>query len=121
MRLPRIRDLSRLVALVLVTALAGLASAEPPIPPSPPGNTAPGSRRRKPDSQQPWELFLGNASHQLIAYIYRTRHPANKVYSNNDTIKSILAETGFGDWSLLSAAELAMRPDIIDIDALDVF
>jgi hypothetical protein len=139
MQCPSARDCSRLVGLVLVTAWAGLASAEPPGHPSPPGNTASGSRPsvcenlstqalqgykvpgRKPDSQVPWELFLGNASHRFIAYIYRTRHPTNKVYYNKDTIKRILAEEGLGDWSLLSEEELTLRPDITDTNAARIF
>ena len=43
-RFSRSRALSRLVGLVLVTALAGLASAEPPVPQLPPDNMASGSR-----------------------------------------------------------------------------
>jgi hypothetical protein len=139
MQCPSVRNRSRLVGLVLVTAWAGLASAEPPGPPSPPGNMASGSRPsvcenlstqalqgykvpgRKPDSQMPWEIFLGNASHRLIAYIYGTRYPANVVYYNNYNIKRILREQGIGDWSLLSAAERDMRPDITDVSARELF
>lgn len=138
MRASRARALARLLGLVLVTLFAGLASAAPP-PPSPPGNTASGSRPsvceklsaqalqgykvpgRKPGSQVPWEFFLGNASHRLIAYIYGTRYPTNTVYFNSATIKSILEDTGFGDWSLLSEHERTMRPDITDADALYLF
>lgn len=139
MRYSRTRNLSSLVGLALVMAWAGLASAAPPVPPSPPENTAPGSRPsvcenlstqslqgykvpgRKPGSQVPWELFLGNASHRLIAYIYVTRYPTNNVYSNNTNIKTILEDTGLGDWSLLSENERAMRPDITDTGALYLF
>jgi len=122
--------MSRLVGLVLVTALSGLASAEPPASGSRPsvcerlsnqalqGYKVPG---RKPDSQLRWELFLGNASHLLIAYIYGTRHPTNTVYYNKTTIKTILEDTELGDWSLLSENERAMRPDITDTNTFDVF
>jgi len=136
--LPNARRLSRLVGLVLVTLFAGLASADP-TPPSPPGNTASGSRPsvceslseqtlqgykvpgRKPDSQLPWELFLGNASHRLIAYIYRTRYPTNRVYFNTDSIKSIVEDSGFGNWSLLTEKDRRLRPDITDVSSLEVF
>lgn len=136
---PSARRLSRLVGLVLVTLLPGLAAAEPPAPQSPPGSTASGSRPsvcdnlsaqplqgykvpgRKPDSQLPWELFLGNASHRLIAYIYGTRYPTNVVYYNNYNIKRILREQRLGDWSLLSESERDMRPDITDVSAREVF
>ncbi len=125
-----VRDMSRLVGLVLVTALSGLASAEPPASGSRPsvcerlstqslqGYKVPG---RKPDSQLRWELFLGNASHRLIAYIYGTRHPTNTVYYNKDPLKTILDNTEFGDWSLLSENERRLRPDITDVSALTVF
>jgi hypothetical protein len=76
---------------------------------------------RKPDSQQPWELFLGNASHRLIAYIYGTRHPTNTVVYNKQTLKSILEKQGIGDWSLLLESELELRPDITDITARSIF
>lgn len=138
-RVPGARDLGRLVGLVLVTALAGLASAEPSAPVPPTNGTAEGGRSpicehfsdqslqgykvpgRKPDSEQPFELFLGNASHRLIAYIYGTRYPTNRVYYNNDTVKTILEETELGDWALLTEKERRLRPDIADATELTVF
>ncbi|OJT18616.1 hypothetical protein BO221_38330 [Archangium sp. Cb G35] len=69
----------------------------------------------------PWEIFLGNASHRLIAYIYGTRYPANVVYYNNQNIKRILQEQDIGDWSLLSEHEQDMRPDITDVSAKRLF
>jgi hypothetical protein len=137
-RFPGTRDICRLVGLVLVTALAGLASAEPSAP-VPPNSTAPGSRSpicerlsaearqgykvpgRKPDSQMPFELFLGNASHRLIAYTYGTRFPTNRVYYNSRNIQRILRNEGIGDWSLLTETEREMRPDITDASAQEVF
>jgi hypothetical protein len=83
-----------------------------------PGFKVPG---RRPGSQAPWELFFGNASHRLIAYIYGTRFPANKVYYNKDTIKRILSEQNIGDWSMLLEHERDMRPDITDITTQEVF
>ncbi|MFL5358099.1 hypothetical protein [Archangium sp.] len=133
------RDIDRLVGLVLVTALAGLASAEPSAPPPPTNGTVPGSRSpicehlsaqalqgykvpgRKPDSQQPFELFLGNASHVLIAYIYGTRHPTNDVYYNTSSISSILRDRRIGNWSALSEKEGRMRPDITDVSTRELF
>lgn len=76
---------------------------------------------RKPDSQVPWELFLGHASHSLIAYIYGTRHPTNQVHYNKDTIERILRGAGLGDWSLLTEQQLELRPDITDLTAREVF
>ncbi|HSP79998.1 MAG TPA: hypothetical protein VLQ93_15825 [Myxococcaceae bacterium] len=67
---------------------------------------------RKPGSRLPWEFFLGNASHRLLGYIYSSRHPAHRVFYNKYSIKSILKETGIGDWSRLPANELDIRPDI---------
>ncbi|MCY1081870.1 hypothetical protein [Archangium lansingense] len=69
----------------------------------------------------PWNLFLGNASHRLIAYIYGTRYPTSVVFYNNTSIKPILDRTGMGDSSLLPEHELKMRPDITDTTALVVF
>lgn len=133
------RDLGRLVGLVLVTALAGLASAEPSAPVPPTNGPPPGSRPsicerlsaqalqgykvpgRKPDSQVPYELFLGNASHVLMAYIYGTRHPENRVYYNTTSINAILRGLGIGDWSLLSDKEGRMRPDITDSSTRELF
>ncbi|MFE8602390.1 hypothetical protein [Archangium violaceum] len=127
------------MGLVLVMTWAGLASAEPSVPQSPPDNTTSGRRPsicdnhttqplqgykvpgRRPDSQMPWELFLGNASHRLISYIYGTRHPTNVVFYNTTPIKHILDKTGMGDSSLLPAGEFEMRPDITDTTELSVF
>ncbi|HYO54779.1 hypothetical protein [Archangium sp.] len=127
------------MAFVLVTRLAGLAHAEPPASLPPPDSTAPGSRPsvcgnlttqalpgykvpgRKPNSQMPWELFLGNASHRLIAYIYGTRHPTNMVFHNKESIKRILENAGLGDSSLLPENEREIRPDITDVSARNVF
>lgn len=127
------------MGLLLVMTWAGLASAEPPASRPTPDGMASGSRPsicgnfttqalqgykvpgRKPDSQMPWELFLGNASHRLIAYIYGTRYPTNLVYYNNAPISSILDRTGIGDSSSLPETEQQLRPDITDTSARDVF
>ena len=127
------------MGLLLVTTWTGLASAEPPASRPPPDGTASGSRPsicgnitpqplhgykvpgRKPGSQMPWKLFLGNASHRLIAYIYGVRYPTNAVFYNNTSIKHILDKSGIGDSSLLPKMEQELRPDITDISARDVF
>ncbi len=70
---------------------------------------------RNPDSRMPWELFLGSASHRLIAYMYGVRHPDRQVYYNNKHIKVIIEETGLGDVSRLLPGERKMCPDITDI------
>ncbi len=76
---------------------------------------------RKPDSQMPWEFFLGNASHRLIAFMYGVNHPDNRVYYNTKSIKSILDETEVGDSSLLRSDEREIRPDITDVSSLVLF
>lgn len=132
------RGLSRLLGLVLIIFWAGFAAAEPPAP-RPPDGSASGSRPsvcenlttqalqgykvpgRKPDSQMHWKLFLGNASHRLIAYIYGTRYPTNTVFYNNTPIKRILEKSDIGDPSLLPETERELRPDITDTSARNVF
>ena len=76
---------------------------------------------RKPDSQVPFELFLGHASHSLIAYIYRTRHPTDTIYYNITNIKTILSEGGIGDWLLLTEKQCQLRPDITNATTQKVF
>jgi hypothetical protein len=73
------------------------------------------------DSQMPWEFFLGNAAHRLIAYMYRVRHPDNRAYFNTDTILQIVTEFGLGDVSRLLSTERNLRPDITDVTVLYVF
>ncbi|WNG43084.1 hypothetical protein F0U60_02470 [Archangium minus] len=134
--IPFARDIYRLLGLMSLALLTGAASAEPS---SPPDSTASSNRPsvcanfttqdiqgykvpgRKPGSQEPWELFLGNASHRLIAYIYRTRHPTNLVFDNKVSIKTIIARTGIGDSSRLPENEHEIRPDITDISVRNVF
>lgn len=108
--------------------LAGLAHAESyGNRPSVCGNFTPEGLQgyqvpgRKPDSQMPWELFLGNAAHRLIAYIYGTRYPTNVAFYNKETIKLILDRAGIGDSSLLPENERDMRPDITDASTREVF
>jgi hypothetical protein len=76
---------------------------------------------RTPGSQMPWEFFLGNAAHRLIAYMYGVNHPGNRVFYNNQSIVGILRRTDLGDSSRLTQAEQELRPDITDIAVLQVF
>jgi len=85
------------------------------------GYNAPG---RSPNSQAPWELFLGNAAHRLIAYIYGVNHPTHRVFYNNKTLVEILQERRLGVPSRLLPHERTLRPDITDVTtapALHVF
>lgn len=74
---------------------------------------------RNPSSQAPWEFFLGNAAHRLIAYMYKVNHPERIAYFNNQTLLTILAD--IGDLSRLLPAERNLRPDITDISIRHVF
>ncbi|MFY0527494.1 hypothetical protein ACN28I_31540 [Archangium gephyra] len=82
------------------------------------GYTVPG---RKPDSRMPWEFFLGNAAHRLIAYMYKVNHPHHQVYYNTETLFSILEDARLGEPSRLLPNERNRRPDITDVAALYVF
>lgn len=76
---------------------------------------------RNPDSQAPWEFFLGNAAHRLIAYMYGVNHPTNTAFYNKDTVLLILSNAGIGDPSHLLPDERNLRPDITDISIRHVF
>ncbi|WP_224250240.1 hypothetical protein [Hyalangium gracile] len=76
---------------------------------------------RRPDSQAPWEFFLGNAAHRLIAYMYKVNHPGRLAYFNTKTLADILATSGVGDPSRLLPHERYLRPDITDTSALSLF
>ncbi|HYO52559.1 hypothetical protein [Archangium sp.] len=93
------------------------AGGEPPGP-AVQGYDVPG---RKPDSQMPWELFMGNASHRLIAYMYGVNHPRSRAYYNNKSIKTIIRDTGLGDVSLLLPDEREICPDITDVSLRRLF
>lgn len=80
------------------------------------GYTVPG---RDSASQMPWEFFLGNAAHRLIAYMYKVNYPSQIVYFNNQTLLTILAD--IGDLSRLLPGERNLRPDITDISIRHVF
>ena len=76
---------------------------------------------RSPDSEMPWEFFLGNAAHRLIAYMYRVRNPDNRVFFNSKTTLEIIREARLGDESKLLSGEKELRPDITDVVKLAVF
>jgi hypothetical protein len=67
----------------------------------------------------PWEFFLGNAAHRLIAYMYKVNYPARIVHFNNQTLLTILAD--IGDLARLLPNERILRPDITDISIRHVF
>jgi hypothetical protein len=69
----------------------------------------------------PWELFLGNAAHRLIAYMYKVNHPDRDVYFNTETLRTILSEKGFGDASRLHPEERKLCPDITDVSSRRLF
>jgi hypothetical protein len=76
---------------------------------------------RNPNSEMPWELFLGNASHRMIAFMYKINHPDIRAYYNTKPIKAILEETGIGDTSRLLPDERKICPDITDITSRRLF
>ncbi|HYO72713.1 MAG TPA: hypothetical protein VEU33_42225 [Archangium sp.] len=96
----------------------GPAPVDAPSGPAVRGYNVPG---RNPDSRMPWEFFLGNAAHRLIAYIYGVNHPGNQVYYNVETIKLILEQARIGDTSRLLPGEHNLRPDITDTSSRSLF
>ncbi len=76
---------------------------------------------RKPDSQVPYEFFLGNAAHRLVAFMYGVRNPDNRVFYNTKTIQNVLADRNIGDPSRLRPDERNLRPDIADVSMLVLF
>ncbi len=76
---------------------------------------------RQPDSRMPWEFFLGNAAHRLIAYMYGVNHPRHRVFYNQETLAGMLLKVGIGDPSLLHENERNLRPDITDFTSLALF
>lgn len=101
-----------------------LATSEgPPAGAEPTGSAVRGYNvpGRNPDSQMPWEFFLGNAAHRMIAYIYGVRHPGNQAYYNTETLYAILQDSAIGDLSRLLPDERNIRPDITDITLRSLF
>jgi hypothetical protein len=136
----RLRGRYGVMGLLLVMLLAGTSAAAPPEPRSLPakdsvedsslldcrgtggpvelGYKVPG---RNPDSRMPWEFFLGNAAHRLIAYMYKVRHPSSVTFHNKETLLNVVQTERLGDWTLLTEAERKMRPDIMDLTMLSIF
>jgi hypothetical protein len=134
------------VVLILVSALAGCATASglqfqaphaftpsprlllamsdgptangEPTGPAAQGYHVPG---RNPDSRVPWEFFLGNAAHRMIAYMYGVNHPDNEAYYNTETLRAILTKRGLGDASRLLPDERKICPDITDVSSRNLF
>ena len=96
----------------------GPAAGGAPTSPAIQGYNVPG---RKLDSQMPWEFFLGNASHRMIAFMYGVNHPGSRAYYNTRSVEDIIDETGLGDISLLFPGERKIRPDITDASLLVLF
>ena len=82
-----------------------------PTDPTAQGYNVPG---RNPASRMHWDLFLGGASHRLIAYIYGVRNPESITYYNTKSISYIVDTSDFGDASLLLPDEGKKCPDITD-------
>ncbi|MFE8596494.1 hypothetical protein [Archangium violaceum] len=70
---------------------------------------------RNPDSRMPWQLFLGGASHRLIAHMYSVHYPDTRAYYNKESIAAIIGDTSIGRASLLLPDERQLRPDITDV------
>lgn len=76
---------------------------------------------RRPDSQMPWEFFLGNAAHRLIGYMYGVNHPSNRVFYNQESLFGILSKMDIGNPGRLPPHESTLRPDITDVTAACLF
>jgi hypothetical protein len=96
----------------------GSAAGGEPTSPSPRGYNVPG---RNPNSEMPWQFFLGNAAHRLIAYMYGVHYPQNRAFYNTKTIDAILEDARLGDKYRLLPNERNLRPDITDVTVLYVF
>lgn len=97
---------------LLLAASDGPAMGGAPTGPAVQGYNVPG---RNPNSQTPYEFFLGNAAHRLIAYMYGVNHPGNRVFYNTKAIVDILQDRRIGDPSRLAPNERNLRPDITDV------
>ncbi|WNG30332.1 hypothetical protein F0U62_44720 [Cystobacter fuscus] len=102
----------------MLSASDGPVTTDAPSNPSIRGYDVPG---RKPDSQMPWELFLGNAAHRMVSYMYGVAHPGSEVHYNTKSLSEILARSRLGNPSRLRTEERELRPDITDVTALYLF
>jgi hypothetical protein len=76
---------------------------------------------RKPGSEMPWEFFLGNAAHTIIAFMYELDHPQSTTFYNKETVVKILTDSRLGDVSRLEDHERNLRPDITDTTTFKLF
>ncbi len=70
--------------------------------------------------KQPWNLHMGNSAHILIGDWYKRRHGQKKVFTNWVSISKIV-EAANGKELLLQRNEVALRPDIADVNNKVVF
>jgi hypothetical protein len=84
------------------SVLASITAPIGPGPFTPPGN-------------QPIPFYIGNTAHISIAATYVAEHPGQLVFTNFTPISTILGRLGANS-SGLSASDLDMKPDIINID-----
>lgn len=73
------------------------------------------------NSRQAWELFLDDAAHRVIAFIYKADHPDIQVFSNTTSLSTLLARTAMGNTPRLLSSEREMRPDIVDVTHRELF
>jgi hypothetical protein len=66
-------------------------------------------------------LFLGNAAHRLITYMYKVNYPERIAYFNTKTIVGILQDARLGEPSRLLPDERSLCPDITDLTTWRVF
>ncbi|HMY14870.1 MAG TPA: hypothetical protein PKA58_01015, partial [Polyangium sp.] len=69
---------------------------------------------------QPENLFMGIAAHNIIGTDYKTLYPTHKVFTNTVSISAIVKEAG-GQQALLRPDEALRRPDITDMEINVVF
>ena len=105
------RSVWKLAGCVLLLVALG-AHAQPP------SITLPG---RKPDSQEPWGAFLGQAAHFVIGRQYILENPRSRVFLNNIRLSTIMEQGALGDPERLSEFVKALRPDITDTTKLVLF
>jgi RHS repeat-associated protein len=71
--------------------------------------------------KQRFALFAGIAAHKWIAFSYKYRHLDERVFTNQKSLKAILAESGAGDPKLLRENEEELEPDITNTTTREVF
>ncbi|REG28079.1 hypothetical protein ATI61_109423 [Archangium gephyra] len=116
---PRLRPTSLPTSAQVLLAMSdGPPTGGEPSGPAVRGYSVPG---RKPDSQVPYEFFLGNAAHRLVAFMYGVKYPSNRIFYNTETLQKILSEKDLGDTALLHSDERNLRPDITNISRRVLF